>query len=435
MALNRPLLIKLLAPLLAFAVTLALITVLNGSSSPPQAGDGSGSAAAPRSTDGLIRSLSAVIAADPSNADAHTRLGNAYLQKVREAADTSYYPRIEAAFRRALELRPGDAGALAGLGALALGRHHFDEALRYGLRARKAAPGVARIYGVIVDANVELGRYGAAARALQRMIDLKPNLASYSRVSYFRELHGDLRGAHEAMTLAVSAGGETPENAAYVLTLLGNLEFQLGRTRKAERAYRQAIARYPAYAPASAGLANVAAARGQLDAAIRRYRRTVARVAVPEFLIALGEAELAAGQRVAARRHFSQAAAQEVSARRNGENTSTEVALFEASHGDPDRAVGLGRRAWALAPSVRSADALGWALTQAGRPDQGLRWARRALRLGSRDPVFLFHAGMSARATGRRDLARRYLARSLGNNPRFSPLYGPRARRALESLR
>ena len=106
MALNRPLLIKLLAPLLAFAVTLALIAVLNGSSSPPQAGDGSGSAAAPRSTDGLIRSLSAVIAADPSNADAHSQLGDAFLQKVRETGDPRYYPRIEAAFRRALELRP-----------------------------------------------------------------------------------------------------------------------------------------------------------------------------------------------------------------------------------------------------------------------------------------------------------------------------------------
>ena len=54
---------------------------------------------------------------------------------------------------------------------------------------------------------------------------------------------------------------------------------------------------------------------GELDAAIRRYRPTVARAAVPEYVIALGEAELAAGQRVAARRHFSQAAAQEVSAR------------------------------------------------------------------------------------------------------------------------
>ncbi len=38
-------------------------------------------------------------------------------------------------------------------------------------------------------------RYEQAGRALQQMIDLQPNLASYARVSYFRELHGDLAGA------------------------------------------------------------------------------------------------------------------------------------------------------------------------------------------------------------------------------------------------
>ena len=84
---------------------------------------------------------------------------------------------------------------------------------------------------------------------------------------------------------------------------------------------------------------------------------------------------------------------------------------------------------------MRSADALGWALTAAGRPRDGLAWARRALALGSRDAAFLYHAGMSARAAGDRGAARRYLAAALAGNPRFSPLYAPRARRALEALR
>jgi hypothetical protein len=108
--------------------------------------------------------------------------------------------------------------------------------------------------------------------------------------------------------------------------------------------------------------------------------------------------------------------------------------LFEANHGSPARAVALARRAWAEAPSVRSADALGWALTSARRPAQGLRWARRALVLGSRDPLFLYHAGMSAKAAGRAAVARAYLSESLALNPRFSPLYAPRAERALKEL-
>jgi hypothetical protein len=67
--------------------------------------------------------------------------------------------------------------------------------------------------------------------------------------------------------------------------------------------------------------------------------------------------------------------------------------------------VSLARRAWKTAPSVRSADALGWALTRAGRAREALPWAARALRLGSKDPGFNLHAGLAARAAGKRSLA------------------------------
>ena len=59
--------------------------------------------------------------------------------------------------------------------------------------------------GVVVDASNELGRYDEAAEATQHMVDVRPNLASLSRVSYARELHGDLDGAIAAMSQAVTA--------------------------------------------------------------------------------------------------------------------------------------------------------------------------------------------------------------------------------------
>ena len=118
----------------------------------------------------------------------------------------------------------------------------------------------------------------------------------------------------------------------------------------------------------------------------------------------------------------------------SGGKVDADTALLEAEHGDPRKAVAIGRRAWKAAPSVRAADGLGWALTQAGRPRAGLDWGRRALRLGTRDPYFLYHAGMSALAAGEPDLARRYLRRALADNARFSPLHAPRARRALRRL-
>src|SRR6185437_13065373 len=150
----------------------------------------------------------------------------------------------------------------------------------------------------------------------------------------------------------------------------------------------------------------------------------------PQYVIALGELQQAAGRQPG----YDLVRAEERLLQANGVNTDVDLALFEANHGSPAKAVSLARRAWAEAPSVRSADALGWALTRAGRPAEGLRFAHRALALGSRDPMFLFHAGLSARAAGRAGEARAYLARSVALNRRFSPLYAPRAERALAEI-
>jgi tetratricopeptide (TPR) repeat protein len=438
LTLNRPLITRLLVPLAAFAATFVAIVLLNRSSGPSggSASSGAGVLAAPgASTDVQIAALERNLAGNPDSTQLYAALGNAFLQKVRETGDASFYARAQTAFGQGLRRDPHDAGTLTGMGALALARHDFKGGLRYGLAAHAAAPEVVRPYGVIVDAQVELGRYDQAARTLQKMVDMKPNLASYSRVSYFRELHGDLAGALDTMRLAVSAGGDSPENLAYVQTLLGNLEFDRGSLGSAGMAYRLALARFPKYVPADAGLARVDASRGRLPAAIRRFRSVVARLPLPEYVITLGETEFAAGRRAAARSDFDLVGVEQRLLQQNGVNTDTELALFEANHGNSDTAVMLGRRAWANAPSVRSADALGWALTRAGRPAEGLGWAKRALALGSVDPAFLYHAGMTAKAAGNTGLARRWLERSIARNPGWSPLYAPRAKRALGGLR
>ncbi|MDQ3769037.1 MAG: tetratricopeptide repeat protein, partial [Actinomycetota bacterium] len=316
--------------------------------------------------------------------------GDAELQRARESADPGPGQRAEALFRRALELAPRNVDATIGMGTLALARHDFSGALRYGEAAHRLAPGLARPYTVLVDAQVELGDYEAASRSLQEMIDLRPNLASYARVSFFRELHGDLDGATEAMALAVSAGGQVPENVAYVQTLLGDLEATRGEEGAARRAYETALAQVPGYMPARSGLAGLDATAGRLDEAIAAYRQIVQSQPLPEYAIALGEAQRAAGRSASARETFALVDAQLRLLADQGENTDTERAFFEADHGaDRQRAVDLARRGWRAAPSVHAADAMSWTLTRAGDPEQGLAWARRALKLGWRDPDVL----------------------------------------------
>jgi hypothetical protein len=186
-----------------------------------------------------------------------------------------------------------------------------------------------------------------------------------------------------------------------VQVLHGDLSFQLGRSRVAARDYATALAGVPGYVPALAGRARLAAAGGELRRAIAIMRGVVARLPLPEHVVALGELQLAAARRGAARRTFALLGAERRLLAAAKVDTDAETAVYEADHGSPRRAVALARRAWAAAPGVRAADALDWALTRSGHPHEGLRWARRALALGSLDPLLRFHAGM---AGSRRDL-------------------------------
>lgn len=333
-------------------------------------------------------------AVEAGRRDLRPALAAAYLQRVRDTGDPSFYARAEDALRGAR-----GPEALATAGELALARHDFRGALRLGRRAGAAGTLIR------VDALVELGEYRRAEREL---LDAKPNLGAYARVSYLRELHGDLDGAAEAMRFAAAAGGPAAENVAYVLAQLGELERRRGRVRAARRAFGRALALVPGFAAAEAGLARLEAAgdAAGLDAAIARLRRVTERLPLPEYLIALGEAELVAERET---RTLELVAAQQRLQRSAGVDVDVELAVFEADHGSPARAVELARRAYADAPSARSADALGWALTRAGKPRAGLRWARRALRLGSLDPLWRAHAGLAALEAGREREGRRQL--------------------------
>jgi tetratricopeptide (TPR) repeat protein len=191
-----------------------------------------------------------------------------------------------------------------------------------------------------------------------------------------------------------------------VQVLLGGLELSRGRLDDARRAYAAALNAVPGYVPALAGRARLA---GTSPEAIALWRQVVERLPLPEYAIGLGEAELAAGREAAGRRDLALVGAEEKLLAGAGVNTDVELAIYEADHGSHERALELARRAWAAAPSVRSADALGWALTRSEMPDEGLRWAHRALKLGSLDPVFRYHAAVAARKVGRRGEAARNL--------------------------
>jgi tetratricopeptide (TPR) repeat protein len=431
--------IKLAAAAFAFLATFAAVRVIDGGGSALSVGgfssDLSGGLRPSATTPERIEALEAQVERSPSDAQGHVDLGQAYLTRFGETEDPSLYPRAERAFEAALALQPDNPSAVAAMAKLQLSRHQFREGLARAERARSLNPATVQIDALITDGQVELGRYDAAARTLQHYVNRRPELGSYARISYLRELHGDVKGAVRAMVLAASAaGGQRSANAVYATTLLGKLHADQGDYATAAREFQQVLALKPGYPDATLGLAAIEFSRGQTAAALDRYREVARSVPAPDHLALLGEAEEAAGDRAAASRAYEASRDAFEAEAAQGANTSTERALFEAGHGDPATAVELGRRAWRYTPSVRAADAYSWALSSAGRDRQALRMSSRAMSLGSRDPVFLYHAGMVALRAGRSERAHAFLARLVAQSPDFNPLYGPRAQRALEGL-
>jgi len=370
----------------------------------------------------------------PGDSRGFASLGLAYVARARVSGDPSWYPMAEEALAESLRLNAeGNVDALLGLGALALARHDFERALEQGRAAAELDPHGANAYGVVGDALVELGRYDEAFHAFQTMVDMRPDLASYARVSYARELLGDVPGAVDAMELAFGAAG-TPSDRAWTAYRLGELAFGSGDVRTAAGWYERGRDLDPTYVPNLAGLGKVAWARDDTELAIRRYEEVVARYPSAEFVIALGDLYRTAGRDDLADEQDAVVRAMHDLAVANGVNVDLELALFDADHGDPVSALEAAEAEWGRRHSVHVADALAWALHANGRYEEAAGYAERALELGTRDALFLFHAGMIRLELGDEAGARLALREALEIDPHFSILHSATAERVLAEL-
>ena len=226
-----------------------------------------------------------------------------------------------------------DANPVLGLGSLALIRHEFRDALRYGRRAERLLPGSYRPYGVTGDALVELGRYDEAFAAFDRMISLRPSLASYARVAYARELVGDRRGALAAMQLALTSAAGQPEPTAWAHVELSKLERALGRLGQRSRRHATAALRaLPGYPSARVELAQVDAADGDLRGAIRAAGLAAEATPTAQAVALLGDLLERAGRPDAARRQRATVAVIDRLLAANGVRADLETAVYRADN-------------------------------------------------------------------------------------------------------
>jgi tetratricopeptide (TPR) repeat protein len=378
----------------------------------------------------IVSQLQATLAANGDDSRSWTLLGLAYEQRARETGDPAWYGKAGAALNRALALDGDDPLAISGLGSLALSRHRFAVALKLGRKALELAPSTARHYGVIGDAEIELGRYRQAFADFDAMNRLRPSLSSYARISYARELRGDTAGAIAAMKLAIDAAAGTAEPTAWTHVQLGKLYLNHGRYAAAERELRFANAVYPRYAYGLDALAAAQAARGKLRAAISSERAAVELNPLPQYVAALGDLYAAAGRPVVAKRQYGLIGAIEKLLRANGVRTDLEIALFQVDHGIRLRhALSLALVAQRARPSIDGDDVLAWALVRNGQCAAALPYSQHALRLGTQDAAKLFHRGMIERCLGNGADAKTWFRKALALHPRFSLLWAPVAER------
>jgi tetratricopeptide (TPR) repeat protein len=268
------------------------------------------------------------------------------------------------------------------------------------------------------------------------MVDLHPDMSSYSRISYIRELHGDIPGALDMMQRAVDGGTPNAEGTAWVRTQLGNLYFNRGDVDQAELEYRQTLQDRPDYVYALAGLGRVEAARGNMKDAIQLLNKAVVIMPMPEFVITLGDLYQVSGQPENAAQQYQLLATIERLFRLHGVDLDMETALFNADHNQNlDETLALARKAYANRPSIHAADALAWSLYKTGQYEEAQKYSREALELGTKDALKLFHAGMIAHALQDDRQAAQYLEQALAINPHFSLLYADQARTTLDTLK
>ncbi|GGJ02380.1 tetratricopeptide repeat protein [Streptomyces brasiliensis] len=386
--------------------------------------------------DASIAAVQAHLRTQPKDFGAWATLGLAYVEQARTKGDPSRYPQADKALKRSLELAPHNDQALSGRAALAAARHDFAHALSYADEALTQNPYSERALSSRIDALVELGRYGAAAKAADTADERRPGVPVFTRYAYVRELRGDVGTARRVLQQAL-ATATSPGDVAYVAAQLGQLAWNQGDYKAALTYHARALAADEDCLPALEGRARAQAASGDRAEAIKGMELVVSRYPLPGPLVELGElyeARGGEGDKAKAGDQYALVDAWTALARANGVNADLDTALAAADHGDKAAALRAARAEWARRHTVHTANALAWALHVRGKDEEALPYARRATATGYRNASFLYHRGTIELATGHPREGRASLTAALKLNPGFSPLGAAKARTALKNL-
>lgn len=288
----------------------------------------------------------------------YIRLAEIYLQESRVTANHHFYvPVASTLIDETLRRDPINFEALVTGAGLKMTLHQFADAEKMVSQAIAQNPYNATSYGVLCDANVELGHYQTAIAACDSMMAKRPDLRSYARASYLRQLTGNDDAAIQAMLMAADAGAFGAENRCWTLYQLANLFFQKGKLDTAAYIYRGILQERPSYAYAHSGLAMVHVARAEYGEAIRELVTATQQLPEHVFLEQLADVYLAMGDTTNAHTLEGRVFTAFDQHEKDGWNIDREYAQFAADHSVRlDEALERAEREWKRRPT--NADAI-----------------------------------------------------------------------------
>jgi tetratricopeptide (TPR) repeat protein len=350
----------------------------------------------------VIEKLIAEIKSNPENEKAKLNLGLAYIQESRITGNHGYYDNAAMIlFNQVLEKNPDNYQAWCGKGTVLLSQHHFAEGLAAGKKSVELNPYNSFSYGILVDAYIELGHYSQAIQMADKMVSVRPDLRSYSRISYLREIFGNYKSAIDAMTMAVDAGVPGFEQTEWTRVNLGHLKEISGDLIGAEKEYTKALWNRPGYTFALAGMGRIEKYKGNYKEAINNFEK--ARSISDDYSFNEELSFLyAKTNQLNKSKEALEHAIDLLNSGNPGENTSghghyadRELAMLYLKANDTEKALQHALIEYNRRPeNIDVNQTLAWVYYKKGEYSKAEEKIKMAMRTNSQNPVLLYQAGL-----------------------------------------
>jgi Tfp pilus assembly protein PilF len=353
----------------------------------------------------------------PKEYAGYNLLAAALILHAQETFDAAFYAQAEEAVNRSLALSPDNFETQKIQVSILLGKHEYPAALEQAQVLNKRVPDDLTVYGLLTDAELELGKYSDAEDSATWMLNLRRgNRPAYIRAVRLREIFGDAEGAYEMADLALQSTipSEVGERAS-LLTEMGHLWLAAGNVDQAEKLFQQALAAFPGHPCALANLAQVRIMQKRYAEAValleQRYQGVASR---GKNLYDLAEALQLAGRTAEAAKAFAEFETKSLLESSKKDNSNRELVFYYSDHvHQPAKALDVAKQEYAWRRDVYTLDAYAWALHVNGQDAEARKQIETALAVGIHDSKIFAHAGEIVLKLGDRAAAQNYLQQAV----------------------